>query len=386
MMRRCGRVEELRQALAAEKPMSASLAAHVAACSECARMGAAARRFDARLEAVLAELVTDALPSSTATVARTAPSSLGRRTAPGTIVGGVMAVAFVAFAVVGAVTTASSISDAMRSGAAADPEAPEQDLDRVDCYLGESTVEVTVERVGDVGHEGIVAYCFGVEGMDADREAAMTCAQSKARAAAVRRQRELGGAGEVSEIDDAEGAYLGTCTSVEGASGADGPAETDPILVETTTPFGSWDEAAGAISWPVLRPGWLPDGYELAALQRLVASTDGEAIDSVTATYLRNGILLRIDQFETAELDVVRVELGLPGYELGEVSAGQTTVGEHPAYWATGVAMAPGIGPGSEVHTLVLSWSDDSVGYRITSRNQDLDTLERIAESLTDGD
>lgn len=383
-MRRCGRSEELRQALAAEEQLVASLAAHVAACAECAGMGAAARRFDARLDTAMAELVTDALPPSTATVARTAPSSFGRRTAPGTVLGAVMAVAFVAFAVVGAVTTASSISDAVRSGSAVGSDASEQDFDRVDCYLGASTVEVTVERVGDAPSGATVAYCFGVQGMDADREAAMTCAQSEARAAAVRKQQELGGAGEASEVGDAGSVYLGTCSRVEYVGDAEGATETDTILVETTTPFGSWDEAAAAVAWPVLRPGWLPDGYELAALQGFAAPSDREAIDSVIATHLRNGTLLSIDQFNMAEPDDVRVELSLPGSELGEVSAGRTTVGEHPALWAAGVVAAPGGAPGSEVDTLVLSWSQDGVGYRITSRNEDLDTLERIAESLTD--
>jgi len=63
------------------------------------------------------------------------------------------------------------------------------------------------------------------------------------------------------------------------------------------------------------------------------------------------------------------------------VTAGQTTVGDHPAFWAAGVV---GTLPGSEVHALVLSWNEGGIGYQISARNEDLDTLERIAESLTE--
>jgi len=383
-MRRCPRFEELRQALAAEEPLAPGLAAHVAACADCSNMSAAARRFDARLDAAVADLVTDALPPTTAIAARMAPTATRRRLTPGTLMSTILAGAFAIFAVVGVVATGTSISDAMRSGSASDPETPEQGLDRVDCYIGESIVEVTVERVGGAGPGGMAAYCFGVQAIDADREAAMTCAESGARAAAPRMARESAGTGNSFTVDEGEGDMLRACTLVEVADATDRPIDADTPPGLPSTHFDSWDEAAAATVWPVVRPGWLPDGYQLAALQGFGAPTGRRAVDWVSATYLRNGILLSLDEFEIADPDDPGVELSLPGFELGEVSAGQTTVGDHPAFWAAGVVAAPGGAPGSEVHALVLSWNDGGVGYRITARNEDLDTLERIAESLTD--
>lgn len=390
-MRRCPRSEEIRQSLAAEEPLAPGLAAHVAACAECANAKAAARRYDARLSAAMTDLVTDALPPITVMAARMAPRATRRRLTPGTVVSTVIAGAFVVFAAVGVVTTGVSISDAMRSGAAADPEAPEQDLDRVDCYLGGSMVEVTVERIGGAGPEGTVAYCFGVEELDADRDAAMTCAESEAAAAAARRAREAdrmaresAGASDSFTEDDGEVESVGACTLDEEADAADRPIDADPPPALPSTQLDSWDEAAATTAWPVVRPGWLPDGYQLAALQGFAALNDREAVDWISATYLRNGILLSFDQFEIADPDDPGVELSLPGFELGEVSAGQTTVGDHPAFWAAGVVAAPGGTAGSEVHALVLSWNEGGIGYQISARNEDLDTLERIAESLTD--
>ena len=50
-MRRCPRSDEVRQSLAAEEPLAPDLSAHVAACADCTKASAAARRFDARLDA-----------------------------------------------------------------------------------------------------------------------------------------------------------------------------------------------------------------------------------------------------------------------------------------------------------------------------------------------
>ena len=383
-MRRCPCSEELRQALAAEEPLTPGLAAHVAACATCSNTSAAARRFDARLDAAVAGLVTDALPPTTAVAARMAPHATRRRSTPGTLASTLLAGAFVVFAAVGVVATGVSISDAIRSGSAADPEASEPDLDRVDCYVGGSIVEVTVERLGDAGPEGMVAYCFGVEPPVADRQAAIECARSAAAAAAAaaeaRRARESAGAGDSPTPIDLQGDAREACSLVEEAEAADRPLEADTRPL-TSMQFDSWEEAAGAIAWPILRPAWLPGGYDLAALQGFSGENGREVLDWVSATYLRNGILLSFDQFEILDPDDPSVEVNLPGYELGDVSAGQTMVGDHPAFWASGLIGTLG---GSEVEVLELVWNDGRVGYRIAARNEDLEALERIAESLTD--
>ena len=211
----------------------------------------------------------------------------------------------------------------------------------------------------------------------------MVCAQSAAAAAAARRARESAGESDSFTLDDGERDALGACTLVEGVDATDLPIDADPPPALPSTQFDSWDEAAATTALPVVRPGWLPDGYQLAALQGFAPSNNREAIDSVAATYLRNGMLLSLEQFAIADPDDAAVELSLPGSDLGGlVSAGQTTVGEQPAFWAAGVVAGPGGAPGSEVHALVLSWNDDGIGYRISARNEDLDTLERIAESL----
>jgi len=385
-MRRCPHAAEVREALADQEPMAPGLTAHVAACADCSNMSAAARRFDARLDAAVADLVTDALPPTTAIAARMAPRGARRRVTPGSLMSAVVAGAFVVFAVVGVVTTGASISDAMRPGSAADRDAPEQDLDRVDCYLGESIVEVTVERVGGAGIGATAGYCFGVEQVDADRQAAMICAQSAAAAAtarraweADRRARESAGASDFFTLDDGVRDILGACALVEGADATDLPIDADPPPALPSTQFDSWDEAAARTAWPIVRPGWLPDGYQFAALQGFAAPNDRQTVDWVSATYLRNGILLSFDQFKIADPDDPIVELSLPGSELGGVSTGQTTVGDHPAFWA---ASAVETFPGSEVQALMLSWNDGGIGYQISARNEDLDTLERIAESL----
>lgn len=382
-MRRCGRSEELREALAAEEPMGQSLAAHVAACAECVQIRGAARRFESGLDTAMAELVTDALPPSTVIVARTAPRSALRRPSPGIVVSAVATAGLVAFAVVGVVATGASISEAVRGDSAAGSDASDEYLDRVDCYLGESTVDVTVERVGDAAPRAVVAYCMGVEGMEVDRRAAVTCVRSQSRDAAARMQRRAGEAGEAFEVD-ADRAYLGACTRVEDGDAADHAPEAGTILAVPAAPFGSWDEAAAGVAWPVLRPGWLPDGYQLAALQGFAAPSEPEAIDSVVATYLRNGSPLSIDQFVVVDPDAFRIQLTIPGDELGKVSTGRTTVGEHPAFWASGVVVPTVGGPGSDVDALVLTWRDDGVGYRITAQSDDLDALRRLAESLTE--
>lgn len=102
----------------------------------------------------------------------------------------------------------------------------------------------------------------------------------------------------------------------------------------------------------------------------------------MVATYLRNGTPLSIDQFVIADPDAFRIELTIPGDDLGAVSTGRTMVHQHHAFWAAGVVAETSGGPGLDVDTLVLTWSDDRVGYRITARIDDLEAVRRIAASL----
>jgi hypothetical protein len=129
----------------------------------------------------------------------------------------------------------------------------------------------------------------------------------------------------------------------------------------------------------------MPDGYELAALQGIGQPADPEAITAVVGTYLRSGTPLTIEQFTIADPEAFRIELSVPGDDLDKVSTGRTTVGGNSALWATGLGVATVGGPPLDVDTMVLTWSDGRVGYRLTSREDDLGTLRRIATSLVDG-
>lgn len=379
-MRRCPRSEDLHRTLAADEPLAPELAAHLPGCATCSRASAAVRRFDAQMDAALAGLVTDALPPSTVIAARMAPPATRRRPTSFTVASTLVAGAFVVFAAVGIVATLSSISNAMRSGSAGAPDASAPDLDRVDCYVGGSIVEVTVGRVGAAGSEDTVAYCFGVESPTGDREARLQCAQAAAAASAARRAQESEEPGATPAVDPPEANAMRSCTLVEESGATDTPIEADAPPFRSTQ-LDSWEEATEAVDWPILSPEWLPDGYELAALQGFSAEGSPDTTDWVSASYLRVGILLSVDQFKIADPDDADVVVTLPGYELGEVSAGRTTVKDLPAFWGSGLVETVG---GSEVEVLELVWNDGKVGYRITARNEDLDTLQRIAESLTD--
>lgn len=292
--------------------------------------------------------------------------------------GAVATTALVAFAAIGIVTVGNSVADAVGSRLIGGADPTEQATVPVDCHLGDAAVEVTVETIGAGSAVSRIAYCMGVPvEVDAPRESdgrnAITCVRSVASGAG----RVAQGAMGVAEAD--RDAYLGACTYVRDV---DPLPDAGAILAAPSTPFASWDAASEAVGWSLHRPRWLPDGYELAALQGFGAATDPAAIDSVVAGYLRNGVLLSIDQFFIHEPDAFRVELTIPGEALGDVTTGQTTVGGSPAFWAQGVVEFTSGGPNLNVEALVLTWSDGEVGYRITSRGDDLETLRRIAESL----
>ncbi len=378
-MRRCARAEEVRRALAEDELLSGELATHAATCSECARISAAARRFHARLDAATAELVTDSLPANTPMAARMAPSATGRRSSPGVLLSAIASTALVAFAAVGIVVAGVSLTDALQGGAGA-REAAGQDLDPVDCYLGDPTVNVAAGNDGVSAVPGaVIAYCFGVveAGVD-DRARAISCARATSSMAAHRRAREAWETASPAASGDP--AYLGACTMVVDVEVThEEPADEASV---PSVPLASWENADEETDWSVFRPGWLPDGYDLAALQGFGTPADLGTVSSVVATYLRSGSPLTIEQFAIADPDAFRIELSIPGDQLRDVSTGRTTVDGHPAFWADGVVVTAS-GPGQDIDALVLTWTNGATGYRITSRTEDLESVRRIGGSLT---
>lgn len=379
-MRRCARTDELRLALAADEELGGDLAAHAATCSECSRVRAVTRRFRARLDAAAAELVTDSLPASTPMAARMAPPASRRRSSPGALLSVIASSTLVAFAVVGVLVAGMSLTDALRGGTGAGDEAAERDLDPVDCYLGDPTVDVVAGNDGVSAVPGaVVAYCFGVvESGGDDRARAVSCARSTSQSAMSRRAREAGASSSAAGTDDPE--YLGACTMVVDV---DFTLEQPPDDASVpSVPLGSWEDAGAKAGWSVLRPSWLPDGYELAALQGFGTPADAQTVSSVVATYLRAGNPLVIEQFVIAEPDAFRIELSIPPDQLGDVSTGRTSVDGHAAFWADGVVVTAA-GPGQDIDAIVLTWTDGATGYRITSRTEDLEALRRVGESLS---
>jgi hypothetical protein len=363
-VRDCPRSEELRAALAAEEPPPPELAGHVAACATCARIAASANRFESLLEATMGDLVTDALPPSTAAIARSAPRAARSRAVPRIVASAIVTVALVAFAVVGVMTTGTAITDALQQGSA--PAVPERSMS-VECILGDPAVEVVADGTGAGAAEVRITYCLDlVPTVASGRELAMTCLRS----------------GSAARIEG-EG-YLDACTRVEavGVTATDPRAKTD---VAPSAPFATWDVAVDAAAWPVRRPGWVPSGFALVALQGFGPSTDPDAIDSLVATYIRSATPLSIDQFAVADPSEFRIELTLFGNDLDSVTTGRTTVGGQAAFWATGVRTQSVLGPQADVDTIVLTWSDGSVGYRITARGLELEDLRRIGDSLDEG-
>ena len=365
-MRECARSGELRAALATGEPLADALEAHVAACARCTRTSAAANRFDARLDAAMAELVTDALPPSTLAVARTAPPAPGRRPSPGMLAGAIVAAAVMAFAVVGVVTTGATLSNAIRDGAAPGSGSTDPGLEAIDCYLGDPVVDVVAE--GD-GPKVRIAYCVdGTDRLPVAGQHVVTCVQS----------------GSGSAPQDHDATYLAACSRVEDVRAAtDRATEVEELPGAPSAPFRTWDEARAAVRWTVQEPGWLPEGYDLAALQGFAAASDPGAIGTVVAIYLRDGTPLSIEQFAIGDSDDFRVELELPRRDIGAVTTGRTMVGQLGALWADGVAVQTG--SGLQAETLVLTWRNDRVGFRITARDGDLDALRRIGASLGEG-
>jgi hypothetical protein len=382
-MHRCAQSDDVRAALANDLHLSDELGTHVASCPECSGIHAEARRFAARLEAATAELITDALPPNTSAIARAAPSAVRRRASAGVLLGTLASATLVVFAAVGVVVTGVSLADSLQGRQGGGPDTGGEP-ETLDCSLGDPTIEITAEDLGMTGGSGaVIAYCFG-EVVDAtvDEARAISCARSIAAGQEARREAEAAGISRPGTVDLT---YLGACTRVVDVE-VHGP---DPEAGASTgagssVPLVTWERADGAASWQLLQPRWLPEGYELAALQGFGSRGEDESIAAVSATYLRAGSAVIIEQFLLPESDGFRIELSIPEDQLDGVSTGQTTVGEHAAFWADGMVATSG-GAGFDVDHLVLTWAHDGIGYRITARFDDLDVLRRIGESLTGG-
>lgn len=357
-MRSCPREAVLREAFAAETPLDPPLEAHVATCEACARIRAQARRFEDRLDAAVAEMVTDALPAATLPAARAGRVPASGGGLPRVLLGIVATAALASFAVIGVISVGASISDAMRGVGAA----PSVGGDAGDCHLGDPDVEVTSEVLATDQDLARVAYCIGVT-VGEPRE--LVCA------AQVRPARPQ-------DLD----AHLEACSRVVDVEDVppDGRGEAAASI-----PLGSWDAAADRVGWPLRRPGWVPDGYQLAALQGFFAPEEAGGIESVLATYLRNGIALGVEQFAISDPETFRIELNVDAGDLTEISTGQTTVDGRTAFWASGVGMVSTGLPSLDRGSLLLTWSDGRTGFRITSGTLDLETLQRVADSLAPG-
>jgi hypothetical protein len=317
-------------------------------------------------------------------VARAVPPASRRKASAGVLLGSLASAALVAFAAVGVIATGVSLADSLQGWQSSGSDAGEHQADTVDCYLGDASVEVAAEVIGVSDELGaVIAYCFGtVDAGSADRAGAISCARSVASAEEARQRAESGETPPPGAVDPT---YLGACTRVVDVEVADlDPDDGDLTGPGPSVPLLTWDRAESTAGWPVLRPGWLPAGYELAALQGFGSADETGAIATVSATYLRAGNALTVEQFVLPEAEAFRIELNIPGDQLQGVSTGQTSVGDHAAFWADGVVATAG-GPGFDVDALVLTWAHDGIGYRITSRFDDLDALRRVGDSLTGG-
>lgn len=370
-MRSCPRSADLRRALAEEVPLDTSLAAHVEMCADCARVLAAVRRFDRRLDVAMTGLVSDAPPPDTVVAARTARLPRVRRS-PAAFMSTIATVALAAFAVVGAITAGSTLSDAV-NGIRAGSSVPVAGEVTVGCRLGEAQAEVVTERLVDAAPVSQVVFCMGAQPETADAGGrGITCLVSESGAMPASSQ---------PAVPD----FLGACVEVERVSAmqearrrSEEPVGANPVPMVS---LRSWDDAVASAAWPVRRPAWLPDGYHLSALQRS-DSRDGTSIDTVVAIYLRNGMPLTIEQFPVAHADAFGVDLSVTADEVDDVATGQTTVGGRLALWASGVVANTSGGGTLSLGQMMLAWSDGEVGYRLTARAVDLADLRRVATSL----
>lgn len=369
-MRSCAHAEQARQAVVAELPFDDDLRAHVAACPVCARIAARARRFESRLDTAMGELVTDALPPGTATIARSAPPATRRRRPPRVLAGAMLGAAVVGFAAVGAVVTGSGLTDAFLGGRNEEVAPSAAAIETVDCYLGEPT-GIVVDGVPPGDPSAVrVAYCFGDAADTVSVGGAISCV------------RAFDADARIGPRKGDDRSYLGACTRVQEA-GSTMTSEESLVTPGPPRPFTTWADAVAAVDWPLREPTWLPDGYGLTALQGFASADAPDMTASVIAMYLRNGVPLILEEFAIADPDGFQVELSLPNGGVRSVTTGQTTVDGNPAFWASGVDVETGAAPAQRVQAMVLAWRDDAVGYRITARELDLEAVRRIAASIS---
>jgi hypothetical protein len=136
-MRNCPRAAEVRAVLAAEDPLGPDLSDHARGCADCTAAIAQVRGFERRLQVVVDEMVTDALPPDTLSAARMGAVPTRTAVLPRFVVSGLVAAAVV-FAVVGVAATGSGIVEAL-----ARTDTPEVDPGVVPdqftaCYVAEA--------------------------------------------------------------------------------------------------------------------------------------------------------------------------------------------------------------------------------------------------------
>ena len=157
-MRSCRRVHEVHEAVAANEPLAAELAAHVAACSECQVELAAARRIDHQLQAAIDARIQDALPPATLVAASDALRLPAARPTLRRLASGVAAVAITLFAVVGVAATGASLSGVITGNGNLDPDGVHRDFTA--CYT-EEVHTASSDRAGDFAV--VVERCLGDE-------------------------------------------------------------------------------------------------------------------------------------------------------------------------------------------------------------------------------
>lgn len=157
-MRNCRRLHEVHQALAAEEPLSAELAAHALACSECQGELAAARRLDNQLRAVIDERIEGALPPDTLMAASEPLRLPAARPTLRRLASGVAAVAITLFAVVGVAATGATLSGVLTGDGNVDPQGVLRAFTA--CY----TEEIHVASGGGASDFAVVVeQCLGDE-------------------------------------------------------------------------------------------------------------------------------------------------------------------------------------------------------------------------------
>lgn len=161
------------------------------------------------------------------------------------------------------------------------------------------------------------------------------------------------------------------------------PVATASMVMAVDRHYADWAEAAAALEW-ARQPGWIPSGMRLEALQGFSPPTEPNAVDSLIATYLAgSGERLELDQFYIARPEAFDIKLTLPGNLPPDIGRGEVVIERVTAWWAEAVGtMEPDGTAGLDRGATVLTWSEGSIGYRLTGYAIDVATLTKVAESL----